>query len=182
MFYKYFVIYLQSKYLLIVQDNKSPKLGSRISEMNNMKIKSLIQICYIISAITAIIGVWELANIAILSYEMGKDSTDTFMWYFLVRGIQAWGIICNCIVFLILANKAAKAIIFTKANESLLMISGSIIIALGSISFLLIKFLPISSFSNAASILLIVEGVAFIFFSLIFSISRKLKEEQDLTI
>lgn len=147
-----------------------------------MKTKSLIRICYAISVITAIIGVWELVNILTLCYEMGKDSTDTFMWYVLARGIQAWGIICNCIVFFILANQATKAIIFTKANELLLMISGCIIIALGCISSLLIKFLSISAFSNPASILLILGGFSFIFFSLIFSISRKLKEEQDLTI
>lgn len=147
-----------------------------------MKTKSLIHICYVISVITAIIGVWELTSIFTLSYEMGKDSTDTFIWHFLVRGIQAWGIICNCIVFFILANRAAKAIVFTRANELLLMIFGCIIIALGCISSLLIKFLPISTFSNPTSILLILAGFSFIFFSLIFSISRKLKEEQELTI
>ncbi len=147
-----------------------------------MKSKSIIHTCYAISVITAIIGVWELMSALTLSYEMGKDNTYTFIWYFLVRGIQAWGIICNCIVFLILANKATKAIIFTKANESLLMIFGCIIIVLGCISFLLIKFSPLSPFSNAASILLVIEGFSFIFFSLIFRISRNLKEEQELII
>ena len=147
-----------------------------------MKTKSLINSCYAISGITAMIGVWELMNIATLSYEMGKDSSDSFIWYFLTRGIHAWGIIGSCVVFFILANQATKSAIFTKANESLLMISGYIMIVLGCISYLLIKLLPIDSFSSPASILMILEGLSFIFFSLIFSISRKLKEEQDLTI
>lgn len=147
-----------------------------------MKSKSLIHICYVISVITAIIGVWELISALTLSYEMGKDDTDTFTWHFLARGIHAWGIICNCIVFFILANEAAKGTIFNKANELLLVLFGCTIIALGCTSYLLIKFSPISTFSNSTSILLILEGCAFIFFSLIFSISRKLKEEQDLTI
>lgn len=147
-----------------------------------MKTKSLIHICYAISVITAVIGVWELVNMLMLSYEMGKDNTDNFMWYVLVRGIQAWGIICSCIVFFILANRAAKDAIFTKANESLLRVFGCIIITLGSISYLFISLLPVSPLPSSASSLLILVGFSFLFFSLIFSISRRLKEEQDLTI
>lgn len=147
-----------------------------------MKTKSLVQICYAIGGITVMIGIWELMNIGLRSYEMGKDSSDSFIWYFLTRGIQAWGIIGSCVVFFILSNQAAKATIFTKANESLLMIAGYVMIALGCISYLLVKFVPVDTFSNPASILLILEGFSFIFFSLIFSISRKLKEEQELTV
>ena len=147
-----------------------------------MKPKALVHICYVISGITAAMGVSEYWKILRLSYEMGKDDTDDFVWYFLLQGIQAWGIICSCIAFFILALQAAKGKIFTRGNELLLMIFGSIILALGSISYLFSHFFSKIENPGAASSLLLLVGLSFIFFSLIFKIGIGMQQDQDLTI
>lgn len=117
-----------------------------------------------------------------LCYDLGKDGTSTFKWQVLVQGIEAWGIIFCCIIFFTLASRARKEKIFVVENESLLMNTGAFIVVLGAISNALIHIFTIKALSTSTCDLLILIGFSFVFFSLVFKIGRKLKEEQELTI
>ena len=147
-----------------------------------MKAKSLISVCNTIAFLTAILGVIQFLDIFTLCYDLGKDGTDTFMWQVLVQGIEAWGIIFCCIMFFTLASRARKEKVFVVENESLLMNSGVCIVVLGAASNALIHVFTIKALSTSTCDLLILIGFSFIFFSLVFKIGRKLKEEQELTI
>jgi len=147
-----------------------------------MKIKSLIQFCDIFAVFTAFYGVSEFLGIFNLCYKLGKDDTDTLLWQVLVHGIEAWGIVFCCILFFTLTSRAKKGRIFIVENEKLMMILGGIIIWIGLISYLLIKALSIIALTISTSMMLCLIGMVFIFFSFIFKIGRKLKEEQELTI
>jgi hypothetical protein len=147
-----------------------------------MKTKSLIQFCNIFTVFTAFYGVTEFLGILNLCYKLGKDDTDTLLWQVLVQGIEAWGIIFCCILFFILTSYAKRGRIFIVENEKLMMILGSIIIWLGVISYVLINILSIKTLNTSAATMLCLTGMVFVFFSFIFKIGRKLKEDQELTI
>lgn len=147
-----------------------------------MKIKSLIQFCNIFTVFTAFYGVSEFLGIFNLCYKLGKDETNTLLWQVLVQGIEAWGIIFCCILFFTLTSRAKRGRIFIVENEKLMMILGGIIIWIGVISYSLINILSIRTLTASAALMLCLIGMAFVFFSFILQIGRKLKEEQELTI
>jgi len=147
-----------------------------------MKIKSLVQFCTIFTVFTAFYGVTEFLGIFNLCYKLGKDDTDTLLWQVLVQGIETWGIVFCCILFFTLTSRAKKGRIFIVENEKLMMILGGIINWIGVISYVLINILSIRTLTASAAFMLCLIGMVFVFFSFIFKMGRKLKEEQELTI
>lgn len=147
-----------------------------------MKTTSLIHVCNAIAFLTLLLGTIHFLDIFTLCYDLGKDDTDTLIWQVLAQGIEAWGIIFCCILFFTLVSRAKKGKIFVAENEILLMIFGIVTVCIGVISKILIHIFAIKVLSTSIFDLLILEGFSFIFFSLIFKIGRKMKEEQEFTI
>jgi len=85
-------------------------------------------------------------------------------------------------LFFTLTSRAKRGRIFIVENEKLMMILGGIIIWIGVISYVLINILSIRTLTASAAFMLCLTGMAFVFFSFIFKIGRKLKEEHELTI
>lgn len=147
-----------------------------------MKKDRLILFCNAIGFITALLALLQFLFIAELLYELGKDSSKTFVWEVLIHGLQGWGIVFCCIAFFILARHAKKNEVYTPKNESLLSVFGIIIAGFGMLSNMLIHVFDIQTISTSTCNLLILMGLIFVFFSLILKIGRQIKEEQDLTI
>jgi len=147
-----------------------------------MKTKTLIHLCNIFAVFTTFYGVSEFLGIANLCYNLGKDSSNTLIWQILVQGIEAWGIVLCCILFYILASRAKRGRIFVKENEKIMLIFGNVIICLGVISNILITVLSIYALKTSTSMMIILLGMVFSFFSFIFKIGRTIQEEQNLTI
>ena len=147
-----------------------------------MKKITLIHWCTLIIAITAFTGVSQVFGLLNRLYEMGKDDSDWLQYQILVEGIHVFGILACCVLFFLLAKNARNKKVFVSENERFLMVFGGVVLWLGLLAVFFTKLFDVNQLTNNTSTILMLMGLAFVFFSLILKIGRKLKEEQDLTI
>lgn len=147
-----------------------------------MKKITLIHWCTLIIVITAFTGISQYFGLLNRLYEMGKDDTNWLKYQILVEGIHAFGILACCVLFFLLAKNARNRKVFVFENERLLMAFGGVVLFLGLNAVFFTELFDVNPLTNNTSTILMLMGLAFVFFSLIFKIGRKLKEEQELTI
>lgn len=120
-------------------------------------------------------------NITSLCYEMGKDDSDTFIWFFLIKAINIYAIFFIAALTYVLSRNARKGIIFSLINQRILLAIGLSTCISGILINAIIHLSPIEM-STDSSLLLIFIGLFVTLVALMFKIGIQMKEEQDLTI
>ena len=131
--------------------------------------KQLVQYCEVLMVLSAFSATsFGISNIlTIICYELGKDASDTFIWFALVQGIKAYTMFFIAALIYFLARNVRNGSVFTSANQRILLaIGGSTVIS--------------GALINA--IINIIIGLFIVLVSLMFKIGIRMQEEQDLTI
>ena len=71
-----------------------------------------------------------ISNLFPICYELGKDASDTFIWFALVQGIKAYAMFFIAVLTYFLARNVRKGIVFSPINQRILFaIGGSTVIS-----------------------------------------------------
>ena len=151
--------------------------------------KQLVQYCEALMVLSVFSATcFGVSNIFPICYELGKDASDTFIWFALVQGIKAYTMFFIAALIYFLARNVRNGSVFTSANQRILLaIGGSTVISGGStvISGALINAIINCSpleMPTDTSLLLIIIGLFIVLVSLMFKIGIRMQEEQDLTV
>lgn len=146
---------------------------------NSKEELEFIMICLtIICASCLFLGFMRNAK---LCYQLGKDSTDNFIWQILPESVTLAAMaICSVIVFLILRN-VRKGQVFTKCNSNLIMFIGIVTEGNGILQMTLRTFTSDDT-NNTSFMIYILLGVFILFIACLFKLGIRMQEEQDLTV
>lgn len=122
-----------------------------------------------------------ISNILSICYELGKDASDTFIWFALVQGVKAYAMFFIGVLTYFLALNVRKGLVFTLVNQRILFAIGGSTVISGTIVNIIINCSPLEMPTDT-SLLLIIIGLFIVFVSLMFKIGIRMQEEQDLTI
>ncbi len=132
--------------------------------------KQLVQYCEALMVLSVFSATcFGVSNIFPICYELGKDASDTFIWFALVQGIKAYA------MFFI------AALTYTSANQRILFAIGGSTVISGAIINAIINCSPLE-IPTDTSLLLIIIGLFIVLVSLMFKIGIRMQEEQDLTV
>ena len=144
--------------------------------------KKLIRLSNVLTVLSIFFALWfGLGNIPTLCYELGKDSSDTFIYVFLVEAVKAYATFFIGILTYVLARNVKRGIVFDSTNQRILRAIGLSTAISGFLINAIIHLAPIEMAADT-SLLLIFIGVFVSLVSLIFKIGIRMKEEQELTI
>lgn len=116
-----------------------------------------------------------------LSYQLGKDDTDNFIWQILPENITLTAMtICSVLIFLLLRN-VKKGQIFTKWNSDLIMLIGIVTECNGLVQMIMRTFISGGS-GNSTYMIYVLLGVFILFIACLFKLGIRMQEEQDLTV
>ena len=122
-----------------------------------------------------------ISNILSICYELGKDASDTFIWFSLVQGVKAYAMFFIGVLTYFLALNVRKGSVFTSANQRILFAIGGSTVISGAIINAIINCASLEM-STDTSLLLIIIGLFIVFVSLMFKIGIRMQEEQELTV
>ena len=93
--------------------------------------KQLVQYCEVLMVLSAFSATsFGISNILTICYELGKDASDTFIWFALVQGIKAYTMFFIAALIYFLARNVRKGIVFSPINQRILFaIGGSTVIS-----------------------------------------------------
>jgi hypothetical protein len=152
-----------------------------ISHLFNMKKRSLLKACEGICIFTVMCAVYSFTSIYTLCYDLGKDTTDTFIWTVTIEAIRLYAMVFISILFCVMAYNAKKGIVFDRRNAKILNATGWSTLIAASATAIVYRFSPLP-FSLADIMLLVLLGLFMNFIAMLFEIGIRMKEEQDLTI
>ena len=122
-----------------------------------------------------------ISNILSICYELGKDASDTFIWFALVQGVKAYARFFIAALTYFLARNVRNGWVFTSVNQRILFAIGGSTVISGAIINAIINCSSLEMPTDT-SLLLIIIGLFIILVSLMFKIGIRMQEEQDLTI
>ena len=111
-----------------------------------------------------------ISNILSICYELGKDASDTFIWFAFIAALTCF-----------LARNVRNGWVFTSVNQRILFAIGGSTVISGAIINAIINCSSLEMPTDT-SLLLIIIGLFIILVSLMFKIGIRMQEEQDLTI
>ena len=93
--------------------------------------KQLVQYCEALMVLSVFSATcFGVSNIFPICYELGKDASDTFIWFALVQGIKAYAMFFIAVLTYFLARNVRNGSVFTSANQRILLaIGGSTVIS-----------------------------------------------------
>ena len=99
-----------------------------------------------------------ISNILSICYELGKDASDTFIWFALVQGVKAYAMFFIAALTCFLARNVRNGWVFTSVNQRILfaiggstVISGAMRLSMPSSTVPLSKCLPIPACCSSSS-------------------------------
>ena len=122
-----------------------------------------------------------ISNLFPICYELGKDASDTFIWFALVQGVKAYAMFFIAVLTYFLARNVRKGIVFSPINQRILFAIGGSTVISGAIINAIINCSSLEMPTDT-SLLLIIIGLFIVLVSLMFKIGIRMQEEQDLTI
>ena len=144
--------------------------------------KQLVQYCEALMVLSAFSATsFGISNIFPICYELGKDASDTFIWFALVQGIKAYAMFFIAALTYFLARNVRNGSVFTSANQRILFAIGGSTVISGAIINAIINCSPLEMPTDT-SLLLIIIGLFIVLVSLMFKIGIRMQEEQDLTV
>ena len=144
--------------------------------------KQLVQYCEALMVLSAFSATsFGISNILTICYELGKDASDTFIWFALVQGIKAYTMFFIAALTYFLARNVRNGLVFTSANQRILLAIGGSAVISGALINAIINCSPLEMPTDT-SLLLIIIGLFIVLVSLMFKIGIRMQEEQDLTI
>ena len=116
-----------------------------------------------------------------LSYELGKDDTDTFIWLMIPESVaMLLMVFCSALIFKILFNLKHKRV-FIRENARLVQFIGLAVMAYGTFLGLWKFVSPVETIAFMHNMFLLL-GAFFVLIGSVFKAGIRIKEEQDLTI
>lgn len=116
-----------------------------------------------------------------LSYELGKDNTDTFIWLMIPESVaMLLMVFCSALIFKILFNLKHKRV-FIRENARLVQFIGLAVMAYGTFLGLWKFVSPVETVAFMHNMFLLL-GAFFVLIGSVFKAGIRMKEEQDLTI
>ena len=93
--------------------------------------KQLVQYCEALMVLSVFSATcFGVSDIFPICYELGKDASDTFIWFALVQGIKAYAMFFIAALTYFLARNVRNGSVFTSANQRILFaIGGSTVIS-----------------------------------------------------
>ena len=144
--------------------------------------KQLVQYCEALMVLSVFSATcFGVSNIFPICYELGKDASDTFIWFALVQGIKAYAMFFIAALTYFLARNVRNGSVFTSANQRILFAIGGSTVISGAIINAIINCFPLEMPTDT-SLLLIIIGLFIVLVSLMFKIGIRMQEEQDLTV
>ena len=141
--------------------------------------KKLVRYCEVISVITIIAAaMYGFPNILDLCYEMGKDDSDTFIWYALVVGIESYAIMFVGVLSYVMVRNVRRGNVFCRMNKRILNAIG-ISTTLSGILMGAITHFSTLEIPSEICVLFIISGLLFVLIAYIFEIGIRMQEEQE---
>ena len=99
-----------------------------------------------------------ISNLFPICYELGKDASDTFIWFALVQGIKAYAMFFIAVLTYFLARNVRKGIVFSPINQRILFAIGGSTVISGAIINAIINCSSLEMPTDT-SLLLIIIGL-----------------------
>ena len=119
--------------------------------------KQLVQYCEALMVLSVFSATcFGVSNIFPICYELGKDASDTFIWFALVQGIKAYAMFFIAVLTYFLARNVRNGSVFTSANQRILLAIGGSTVISGALINAIINCSPLEMPTDTSLLLIII--------------------------